>query len=118
MANKIVMLRLYGGEMVMGEVNPVQGDPGKVSLLNPRVFAVMPSFGGQVHAGFRPVSMFDKDLDKEVAVSSAQVWFETPSEKIPKEIVDRYFSEVSGINIASGADIAAVSGAKPGEFKL
>lgn len=104
MANKLMMLRLYGGEYVMGEEDGSYKDSLLyVKLLNPRIFAFGPAIGGAMRAGFMPVCVFDEKKTTETLIHKNQVWLTIPEENLPKDIVNSYRSEISGIKLATDA---------------
>lgn len=101
MANKLVMLRLYGGEYVMGELDE-SGAPSILftTLLNPRIFTFSPAFNGGMRAAFLPVCVFDEKKRESTQIHTSQIWLTIPEENLPKEIVNGYRSEISGIKLA------------------
>lgn len=112
---KISLVRLYSGEHVIGEETGREN--GGPVLANPREISLVPSMGGQVGLAFRPVCMFGEKCKKELSLRIGQVMVEVPEDELPKELVNGYLSEVSGIAVASS--VPDVSGKpKAGSFSL
>ena len=102
--NKLAMLRLYGGEYVMGELDESYSDSLiYMKLLNPRIFMCSPTFDGSMRAGFAPLCIFDEKKTAETLIHKSQVWLTIPEENLPNDIVNGYRSEISGIKIAKAA---------------
>ena len=122
---KIVLLRLYSGEMIMGRES-AQGDALQAKfahvLKDPRSVMMAPTMRGDVRVAIRPVcTPFEcTRLEKELTVPFNQVFFSLDESEIEKELLDGYRSEVTGIRIATGGDVAVVNSTKGqgGEFSL
>lgn len=122
----IVLLKLYNGEMVIGErvADPLTEDLSVSYILdNPRAIAIMPSMSGGVKIAMGSVCepFRVERLRKRLVVSGEQVMFELSEDEIDKELINGYKSEISGIKIATAADTAAIAsptGSTPGEFIL
>lgn len=123
MNNKIEMIKLYNGDYIIGERQEVS--PGMyqttvvdaVVLLNPRAFVFMPVGGGQVNAGFQPICVFSKASRKSIRIPLSQIMVTIPNEDIPKEVINGYQSDVSGIEIATASDVSAINSSK-NEFSI
>jgi len=125
---EIVMLRLYNGDMIIGE--RVWNEPLSCNfnldyiLENPRAIAIMPTMSGSVKIAMGSVCepFRVERLKKQISINSAQVMFALSEDEIDKELVNGYKSEISGIKIATAADTAAINSTKgaatPGEFIL
>ena len=110
MENKeIKAFRFYSGDMMLGETDGVPGENGKIRVVNPRLFRLIPSVG-RAQAALVPVcAPFKSDrLMKEISVDSAQVMFTLDENELDSELVSGYRSDVSGIKIASPAQTAAI----------
>lgn len=122
----IVLLRLYNGDMIMGErvINSlIENSNASYVLDNPRAIAVMPSMAGGVKIAMGSVCepFRVERLKKHVIIRGEQVMFELSEDEIDKELINGYKSEVSGIKIATAADTAAIASptaSTPGEFIL
>lgn len=110
--NGISLARLYSGAHVVGKRK--EGPDGdRIVLENPREIAVVPSPAGMGIA-FQPVCLFGEKCRKEISLRADQVMVEVGEDELPKEIVNGYLSDVSGIAVAS--DIPDARG--PGSFTL
>ena len=117
---KVVLLRLYGGEILIGEVvEPVRPDSilANIVLENPRMVHMVPTVDG-VGMVVRPVcDPFVSDrLRKRIVVNAAHVMFHLDEEELEKELLNGYRSEVLGIKLASPEEAAALASA--GSFEL
>jgi hypothetical protein len=115
----VVVARLFSGEHLVGEADG-SGGTGKVSLLNPKEVAIVPQPGGMVGIAFRNVCLFGKSCRERISLPESQVMVVVPNEELPKELVDEYGSEVTGIKTASPADVPDLTGggAKTGSFVI
>ncbi len=115
----VVVARLFSGEHLVGEVDGEASEVGKVSLLNPKEVAIVPQPGGMVGIAFRNVCLFGRSCRERVSLPESQVMVVVPNDELPKELVDEYGSEVTGIKTASPADVPDFAGgAVPGSFSL
>ncbi len=125
-AKSIVLLKLYNGEMVIGErvADPLTEDLSVSYILdNPRAIAIMPSMSGGVKIAMGSVCepFRVERLRKRLVIRGEQVMFDLSEDEIDKELINGYKSEISGIKIATAADTAAITspaGSTPGEFIL
>lgn len=111
---KIVLLRLYSGDYVMGEIGNGDGvgpSDGRYVLSNPRLFSMMPTMTGGIRAGFQPLCPFSESSNKLAEIREDQVMVTVGEDELPKEMVNAYNSHVTGIRIASASETAAVNGA-------
>lgn len=115
---EVIMLRLYNGDYIIGEYSNdtnnvdenVITDNDVIHLKNPREFVFMPSIGGSVSAGFRPLCLFDTSSKERVAIRKDQIMITVKNVEVPKEIENGYRSNISGISIASPTDIPNIDG--------
>lgn len=107
--NKIVMLRLYSGDFIVGELDPFC-DGDTVSLINPRSLVMVPTMAGDVRMGFQVVIPFSEKYKKEIAVHRNQIMATVESDELGKELINAYNSHVTGIKIASASQSAAING--------
>ena len=118
---EITLLRLYGGEMLMGKNGDAAGAPA-VLLEDPRLVVMVPTMRGEVQVAMRPVCapFASKRLEKSLSVPRSQVMFSLDRNEIGPELVNGYLSDISGIKLASASDVTAVAGkpATAGEFSL
>jgi len=111
----IVILRLYGGEMLIGKSVPCEDLSKAVvgcrDLEDPRSIIMVPTMRGDLHIAMKPVCapFAVERLKKRMTVQSAQVMFEIGQDEIDKELLNGYKSEISGIRIASTADAMAIA---------
>lgn len=120
MEEKIVMLRLYNGDTIIGKTSSAE-DSEKIDLVDPRAIAIVPTMSGSVRVALGSVcEPFNvKRLKESFSVQKSQVMFELSEDEIDKELLNGYKSEISGIKIASAAETASLNaGPKPGEFIL
>lgn len=118
---KITLLRLWCGEMIMGRTAP-SGNQFAHVLEDPRTVIMAPTMRGDVRVAIRPVcTPFEcARLEKSMTVPFTQVMYALDESEIEKELLDGYRSEVSGIKIATGGDMAVVNATKGqgGDFQL
>lgn len=122
MKENIVLLKLFGGDFIIG-VHSGDAPAGSIKLLNPRIVAMIPGMGGKVSVMMANVcEPFNvKRLKEELTIPTSQVMFSLDENEIEKDLVNGYKSNVSGIKIASAAEAAALNSANPanpGEFIL
>lgn len=124
--NKIVALKLYGGEMLIGEEDEPKLETGLTValqrvLVNPRRIAIGASMMGDISVAIIPItSPFKSErYEKRMSVNSMQVMYELNEDELGKELVDEYKSEVSGIRIASASETNSVNSTKnEGQFLI
>ena len=119
----IVLARLYNGEMIMGEESSDTklATDEFVDLRNPRIVMFLHTMGGGGQVAITSVcAPFNvKRLKDSLRLSRHQVMFWLSEDEIDKELVAGYKSEVSGIKVASAADVAALNATKgPGDIIL
>lgn len=103
---EVIMLKLYNGDYIIGEHSKnIDTDDMYVYLENPRSFVFMPSMGGSVSVGFRPICMFDTDSKTHISIRKDQIMLTVKNIDVPKEVENGYKSHISGISIASPGDI-------------
>lgn len=112
MAGKIVLMKLYNGEYIIGEDIGLEGDD-ITALKSPRLVVMMPTMKGSMGIALKPVCFpfTSLRLKDRFEVRMSQVMYVLHDElgEIEKDIVDGYKSEVSGIKLASPEEAAAYS---------
>ena len=122
MNGKISLIRLYAGDMILGDVST--NEAHQLVVANPRQFRIGPSMSGHLAVSLAPIcAPFKSDkISKEIVIDPKQIFFTLGEDEIDSEIVNGYKSEISGIKIATAADTAAINSTKgtatPGEFIL
>lgn len=123
--NEIVLLKLYGGEMILGELEPSEVPLSTyikttTTLKNPRALAIVPSMTGGMKVAIGSVcEPFNvKRLKERIVIPDTQIMFQLSESEIDNELVNGYKSEVSGIKIASAAETAAMNANATGDFIL
>ncbi len=120
MEEKIVMLRLYNGDTVIGKTSSAE-DSEKIDLVDPRAIAIVPTMSGSVRVAIGSICEPFKvsRLKEKFSVPRAQVMFDLSEDEIDKELINGYKSEITGIKIASASETASLNAnPKPGEFIL
>lgn len=117
--DKIKLIKLYSGEMIIGEIENCESDSSKLLIFNPRsVFVAHSLTGGlQIVIGNVCEPFKVERLSKELTVFHREILFAIESSELPKEVIDGYKSEVSGIQIASASDTAALNSPFIPDFK-
>ena len=125
MNNKVKLVKLFSGDMVIGTVEePVADSPMmefNVNLCNPRQVAIVPTMNGTMRVALGSIcEPFNvKRLKEAVSIPKSQVMFVLEEEEIDNQLINGYKSEVSGIRIASTEDTAALSnGAASNDFRI
>lgn len=113
--SRIVMLRMYSGDYIIGEeeigvVNNGITVADTTDLKNPRMFVMMPTITGEYRAGFQSVCPFSEKCKKFMQIRNEQIMFKIDEDELGKEMVNGYNSHVSGIKIATASETAAVNG--------
>ena len=121
--DKVVMLKLYNGDFMIGTIDSEAKDDSKIFLNDPRDFAIMPTMSGGIQVALRPIcSPFKSNrLKKACEVRKDQILFILNEDEIDNEVVNGYKSEISGIKIASAVETASIasnssSATSPKEF--
>ena len=120
MEEKIVMLRLYNGDTIIGKTSSAE-DSEKIDLVDPRAIAIVPTMSGSVRVAIGSICEPFKvrRLKEKFSVPRAQVMFDLSEDEIDKELINGYKTDISGIKIASAAETASLNASpKPGEFIL
>ena len=109
--DKVVMLKLYNGDFMIGTIDSEAKDDSKIFLNDPRDFAIMPTMSGGIQVALRPIcSPFKSNrLKKACEVRKDQILFMLNEDEIDNEVVNGYKSEISGIKIASAAETASIA---------
>lgn len=119
--SKIVLVKLYCGDYIIGEESNNRVVNGKLCLDNPRIFGIAPTAVGSVGIVFQPVCLFSSKAKKQLDINENEIMCKVDEDEINKEIVNGYKSDVTGIKIASSSESAVINGSsslKPGEFVL
>lgn len=110
--SKIVMVKLYNGEFVIGTVDPVQLDDlsSCIAIDDPRSFMMVPTATGTIGVALRPVCAPFKcpRLEKSLEVNRDQIMFMLDESELDTDVVNGYKSEISGIKIASSSETASI----------
>ena len=117
MNTEIKLLKLYNGEMIIGEevmIDLAHELKTGYKMNNPRVVGILPTMTGSVQIAMTSVcAPFKvKRLKDYIFIPNEQVMFELTSSEIDSELINGYKSEISGIKIASAADMNAINGAQ------
>jgi hypothetical protein len=119
---EIVLVKLYSGDYVIGEVSTDSVAVGKLCLDNPRIFGIIPTMTGQVGIAFQPVCVFSKSVKKHIDINESEIMCRVGEDELSKELINGYKSEVTGIKIASASESAAINSdnrsSKGGDFIL
>lgn len=109
--SKIVLMKLYNGEYIIGEKGGV--GIGKVDIINPRMVIMMPTMSGSMGISLKPICFpfTSKRLKDLITLESTQIMFELEDElgEIEKDIVNGYKSDITGIKIATAVEAASVA---------
>lgn len=106
--NKIYLLKLFNGEMIIGTIT----DENKGwTIENPRSIIMMPSMTGTIQLAITSVcSPFNVDrLKKQIIIPFANVFFMLSEDEIDNELITNYKSDISGIKLATNADINSLN---------
>lgn len=109
---KIVLVKLYNGELIIGKKKEASGlQMFNICLEDPRAIAVVPSMSGGIKIAIGSVCepFRVERLKKEITLNSAQIMFELAEDEIDKELVNGYKSEISGIRLASASETASIA---------
>ena len=120
MNDKIVLLRLYNGDLIIGKTSSAE-DSEKIDLVEPRAIAIVPTMTGSVRVAIGSICepFKVKRLKEKFSVLRSQVMFELAEDEIDNELVNGYKSEITGIKIASASETASLNAnPRPGEFIL
>ena len=115
MNTEIELLKLYNGEYIIGKNNAVefQGDD-KITLKDPRIIFMVPTRTGEMAAMVKPICFpfTSQRLKESIEIYKSQIEFRLFDKlgEIEKDLIDGYNSEVAGIEIASAADLNAMTG--------
>lgn len=112
MEENIVLLKLYNGEMLIGKTSLSIGDDNiNYILSDPRSVGIIPTMTGSVQIAITSIcAPFKvKRLKEEIKIASSQVMFCLTEDEIDNELINGYKSEISGIKIASSADMASLN---------
>ena len=107
---KVSILKLYNGDYIIGTLSSNDESNPTIVLNDPRSFIMMPGMTGELQVALRPICMpFNSSrLKKEIAIRRDQVLFILDEDEIDKEVVNGYRSEISGIHVASNADLSKI----------
>ena len=109
--SKIIMVKLYNGDFIIGSVDDSIKDDSKTYLNDPRSFMMMPTMTGELRIALRPIcSPFNSArLKKGCEIRNDQIMFTLDEDEIDNELINGYKSEISGIKIASAAQTASIN---------
>ena len=112
--NKIVLVKLYSGDMILGKKLNDNSDgmmSFTIALADPRVVVVAPTMTGSIRVALGTVCepFKSKRLKEKIELHKSQVMFELNEDEIDSELINGYKSEISGISLASPADIASMN---------
>jgi len=120
--SKIVLARLFAGDMILGELEDPAASSDVTLLKNPRMIAIAPTMAGQMRVALGSVCepFKVKRLRESITIPKSQIMFQLNEDEIDNELLNGYKSEVTGIKIASAAETASINGStsKPGNFVL
>lgn len=105
----VVLVKLYCGDYIIGEISENCVENGKLSLDNPRIFGVVPTITGQVSVVFQTVCMFSKKVKKHIDLNENEIMCMVEEDELSKELINGYRSEITGIKIASATESAAIN---------
>lgn len=115
MNTHIILLKLFNGEMIIGEeVNDITlscNVKTGYSLNNPREVGIMPTMTGSVQMALTSVcAPFKvKRLKDFIHIPYSQVMFALNENEIDNELIQGYKSEISGIKIATQSDLNSLN---------
>ena len=117
---KVVLLKLYNGDYIIGECSAENTVAGKTSLDNPRIFGMVPTSVGSLGVVFQSICPFSQKVKKHIDINDNEIMCKVGEDELSKELVNGYKSEITGIRIASAAESAAINGdsGKGGDFIL
>lgn len=107
----VVMLKLYCGDYIVGEISSTRESSDSISLDNPRLFGIVPTTTGSAGIVFQLVCPFSKKYRKSIDILKNEVMCIVEEDELGKEFVNGYKSEVTGIKIASAAESVAINSA-------
>ena len=114
MNTEIELLKLYNGEYIIGKFNSTSENDDIIGLKDPRVILFVPTRTGEMAAMVKPICFpFSSNRLKEsIEIYKSQIEYSLYDKlgEIEKDIIDGYNSEVAGIEIASAADMNAMTG--------
>lgn len=114
MNTEIELLKLYNGEYIIGKFDSLSKDGDKIVLKDPRVILFVPTRTGEMVAAIKPVCFpfLSNRLKESIEIYQSQIEYRLYDKlgEIEKDIIDGYNSEVAGIEIASAADLNAMTG--------
>ena len=112
--SKVVIVKMYNGDFVMGTVDKDAIEDNATIMLNdPRNFIMAPTMNGTVGVALRPIAAPFKvpRLEKTIEIRKDQMMFILDEDEIDSEVVNGYKSEISGIKIASAVEAASIASA-------
>lgn len=116
--DKIVLVKLFNGDMVMGKIQTSDAISRDYHLKDPRLVVMAPTMAGDVRLLITTIcAPFKvKRLDEDFTVPGIQTMFVLREDEIGKELIDGYKSEISGIEIATPSQTAAINSSTTSEF--
>ena len=118
--NEIVLVKLFNGDMVMGKIQTSDTLSREYRLKDPRLVVMAPTMTGDVRLLITTICAPFKvaRLNEDFTIPGIQAMFVLREDEIGKELIDGYKSEVSGIEIATPSQTAAINSNTAGEFIL
>lgn len=112
--DKIVLVKLYSGNMILGKKLTSNSDgmmSFTIALADPRVVVIAPTMTGSIRVALGTVCepFKSKRLKEKIELHKSQVMFEMDEDEIDNELINGYKSDISGIQIASTSDITSVN---------
>ena len=109
--DKIVMVKLYNGDFIIGSIDENIKDVDRIYLNDPRSFVMMPSMTGELHVALRSICSPFKSLrlKKGCEIRNDQIMFILDESEIDNELINGYKSEITGIKIASASQTATIN---------
>lgn len=106
-SEKIVVVKLFNGEFIIGKKGSLDIASGLLSLKDPRSVVIAPSMSGSVQIIIASICtpFKSKKVDELIMVPNTQIMCVIDEEDIDKELINGYLSKISGISIASAADV-------------
>lgn len=113
MNTEIELLKLYNGEYIIGKFDSMSENDDRIGLGDPRLILFVPTRTGEMAAIVKPICFpFTSNRLKEfIEIYKNQIEYRLFDKlgEIEKDIIDGYNSEVAGIEIASTADMNAMT---------
>lgn len=113
--DKIEIVKLVSGDYIIGKYET--HDDISVTLNEPRIIVMLPTRTGEMGVMFKPVCFpwTSQRLKDKIVIKESQIVFHLYDyeNEIEKQFIDGYLAEISGIQIASTADMNEMTGQNP-----